>query len=155
MAGRPSLYTDELGIEIARRIAAGQSIRKISKDPTMPDFDTIITWAHTAKHPFSYHYDRARENQAETLVDEILDISDDGSNDWMVNKFGETVPNHEHIQRSRLRVDARKWIASKFKPKRFADRIHNEVSGSVSLESLVSESLQNVEKKSETSSEED
>lgn len=70
---------------------------------------------------------RAREAQADTLADELLDISDDARNDWMKRNHGDDDPgwvaNGEHIQRSRLRVDTRKWIASKLKPKKYGDKL--------------------------------
>jgi hypothetical protein len=57
-----------------------------------------------------------------------LKISDDGRNDYTETEDGE-VPNHEHIQRSRLRVDSRKWLASKLVPKKYGDKVSAEVSG--------------------------
>ena len=65
--------------------------------------------------------------QADTLADEITDIADDSSNDWMdrKTKSGDTIRviDHEAINRSRLRVDARKWIASKLKPKKYGEKL--------------------------------
>jgi hypothetical protein len=60
------------------------------------------------------------------LADEIIDIADDGSNDWMERELesGKTIEvlNAEHVARSRLRVDARKWVAAKLKPKKYGDK---------------------------------
>jgi len=71
---------------------------------------------------------RARERQADVLAGQILEISDDGTNDYVQTEDGE-VPNHEHIQRSRLRVDSRKWLASKLAPKKYGDKIDATPSG--------------------------
>jgi hypothetical protein len=72
-------------------------------------------------------YARAREVQADTLVDEILEIADDGTNDWMARegKDGEAgwALNGEHVQRSKLRVDSRKWFASKVAPKKYGEKL--------------------------------
>lgn len=71
-------------------------------------------------------YARAKEAQADAIFDEILEIADDGSNDWMKREDGENegyALNGEHVQRSRLRVDSRKWMASKLAPKKYGDRI--------------------------------
>lgn len=62
--------------------------------------------------------------------DEVIDISDDGSNDWMERNHGEDKQstwtiNGEHVQRSRLRVDTRKWLLSKLKPERYGDRVEH------------------------------
>ena len=75
-------------------------------------------------------YARAKEIQADKIFEEIIEIADDGRNDWMLSNDEEGSPyrlNGEHVQRSRLRVDARKWAASKLAPKKYGDRI--EVAG--------------------------
>jgi hypothetical protein len=63
------------------------------------------------------------------LASQILEISDDGPNDFATTEEGNEVPNHEHIQRSRLRVDSRKWLASKLAPKKYGDKVSTELSG--------------------------
>lgn len=87
---------------------------------------------------FRQQYARAREAQADALFDEMLDIADDGSNDWMERKRddGSTdeVLNHEHIQRSRLRIDARKWMAGKLRPKVYGDKAEVEHNHKISPE---------------------
>ena len=81
----------------------------------------------------------AKEESADALVEDILDIADDGSNDWMAvhGKDGSEAwkLNGEHVQRSRLRVDTRKWIASKLKPKKYGEKIEvdNHHSGEVAF----------------------
>jgi hypothetical protein len=91
----------------------------------MPAVETFYRWMRT--HPeFKEQYAGAKEDQADALAEEIIDISDDGTNDWMEreNKDGQLIgweANGEHIQRSRLRVDSRKWLASKMKPRMFGD----------------------------------
>ena len=55
----------------------------------------------------------------------MLEIADDGRNDWIVRlrKDGstETVVDNEAVQRSRLRIDTRKWLLSKLSPKKYGD----------------------------------
>lgn len=139
-AGRPSVYSEKLALEICTRLAMGESLRKICESDAMPNRYTVLSWAVDLKHPFYHQYESAREKQAESLADELMDIADDGSNDWMERKMRdgslEEVVNHEHIQRSRLRVDTRKWIASKLKPKRYGDKQTVAHEG-LSLEELV------------------
>jgi hypothetical protein len=90
----------------------------------MPDKATVFRWL-AQNEGFRDQYARAREAQADALFDEMLDIADDGSNDWMERKredgSTEEVLNHEHIQRSKLRIDARKWMAGKLRPKVYGD----------------------------------
>lgn len=71
-------------------------------------------------------YARAKEMQADFLVQEMLDIADDSTNDTEIKNFGDStveVENKEWTNRSRLRVDTRKWIASKLFPKKYGDKI--------------------------------
>lgn len=74
-------------------------------------------------------YARAREDQADTLADEIVEIADDGTNDTYLNSDGIALTNQDVIARSKLRVDARKWIAAKLKPRKYGDRQVHEHGG--------------------------
>lgn len=134
MVGRNTVYTDDLGAEICNRLADGESLRSICRDDGMPDEKTVRTWAADPKHPISPHYVRAREVGYHKMADDILDIADDGENDWMVRegKDGEGTAysvNGEHISRSKLRVDARKWLLSKALPKVYGDKVTNAHTG--------------------------
>lgn len=125
--GRPSKYSNTLADSICYRLAKGQSLREICRDPEMPECITIRSWLLDGKHGyFSTQYADAREKQADHYFEEILEIADDGSNDWIErNKFeGDTalIADHEHINRSRLRVDARKWILARMSPKKYGEK---------------------------------
>ena len=99
----------------------------------MPDKSTILRWLD-AHAEFRDQYARAREAQADHFAEEILEISDDGTNDWMRRQQGEDtveVANHEHISRSKLRVDARKWLMSKMAPKKYGDKL--ELAGRLAI----------------------
>lgn len=74
---------------------------------------------------------RAREFQAAAWVDEIMDISDDASNDYTTDEDGNRVVDHEHIQRSKLRAESRRWYGSKILPKIFGDKQVVEHQGQV------------------------
>lgn len=115
--GRPSDYSTETTAIICARLADGESLRSICRDAEMPDLVTVYRWI--GKYPeFSQQYARAREDQADTLAEQIIDIADNVEND--TNEDGSV--NQDNIQRARLRVDARKWVASKLKPKKYGDR---------------------------------
>lgn len=93
----------------------------------MPDKSTVFKWLRT-QPGFVDQYARAKEESADAHADDILEIADDGTNDWMErkNSEGENVGwqvNGEHIQRSRVRIDTRKWLASKLKPKKYGDKL--------------------------------
>lgn len=121
-AGRPSLYTVELGEEIAERMVNGESLTAICRDEAMPHRGTVFRWL--MKHPeFAALYREARMIAAELMADELLEIADDASQDWTVGERGGLVPDHELVNRSRLRVDTRKWVLSKVLPHRWGDRL--------------------------------
>ncbi len=132
MTGRPSDYSLELSDIICARIVEGESMRSIGRDDTMPAMSTLFKWLREHDE-FSEQYARAHEASADVLFDDMLEIADDGTNDWMEknDKKGECIGwqlNGEHIQRSKLRIETRKWAASKLKPKKYGDTQHIDVS---------------------------
>lgn len=134
--GRPSDFTQEIVDSICEQIADGKSLRSICLAEDMPSKTTVFKWL-AANAVFADQYARAREAQADTLFEDSLDIADDGKRDYVVDSDGKAVVDHDHIQRARLRVDTRKWMAGKLRPKVYGDRIHTEHSGSLTLESLL------------------
>ena len=117
---------------ICERIALGEGLRGILRDDGMPSLSTVFRWLE-ANEARREQYARARERQAEFFSDEILEIADDGTNDWMERetRSGDavTVFNHEHAQRSKLRVESRKWLMAKRAPKKYGDKITTELVG--------------------------
>lgn len=133
--GRPSIYSEELVDEICERIANGQSVRELCRDDAMPGMSTLFRWL-AANESFRERYARAKEAQVEYLAEELLEIADDGSNDWMLRKNGEDATetvNHEHITRSKVRIDTRKWLLAKLAPKKYGDRLGVDHSGKIAL----------------------
>jgi hypothetical protein len=82
---------------------------------------TFYDWLNLSEDN-AKRYARAREAQADFIVDEIIEIADDNSGDTTVTENG-IQENREFTSRSRLRVDARKWIAAKLRPKKYGDKI--------------------------------
>ncbi len=127
---RPSRYTPELAAKLCERLAEGDTLRSICRDQSMPDKATVLRWlADKTKVDFRDQYAHARDMQADALFDEALEIADDVSGDWSTDKDGKKVLDHEHVQRSRLRVDTRKWAAGKMAPKRYGDKIQHTGDG--------------------------
>jgi len=130
-AGRPLGYTNDIATEICVRLSLGESLRAICTDDHMPARRTVFEWLNRDDEigiEFRTKYAHAREVQAETLVDDMTDISDNGTNDWMErrDKDGALIGwalNGEAIQRSKLRVETRRWIAEKLKPKKYGAKI--------------------------------
>jgi len=131
--GRPTDYTEKLGTLICARFAEGDSMRKIARDEGMPSTVTMLTWLRVHEE-FLIQYEIAKEECADMYSEEIIEIADDSSKDYIDvadenGVTGATKLNTEHVQRSRLRVDARKWVAAKLKPKKYGDKTQKELSG--------------------------
>lgn len=124
-------YSDEektkIVTEICDRIAEeGIAVRKAITEAKMSS-KTFFKWLKEDKEK-GKQYARATDARADKIFEEMLDIADDGTNDWMerLDKDGQPVGwilNGEHIQRSKLRIDTRKWHLSKLNPKKFGDKI--------------------------------
>jgi len=120
-AGRPTTYTQELADEICSQLAEGISLRTVCKPDSLPSKTSVFRWLRTHDE-FRDQYARAKENSADALLEDMFHIADD---------------KDEDVQRSRLRVDVRKWAASKLKPKKYGDStrleadINTRVSGTV------------------------
>lgn len=129
-AGRPTDYSLETAALICERLSDGESLKAICEDEAMPGKTSVFKWLalHTE---FADMYARAREVQADALFDDILTIADDGQNDWMERKDaeGENMgwrENGEALRRSQLRIDARKWMAGKLRPKKYGEKLDIE-----------------------------
>ncbi len=126
-----------MALTVCLRIAEGQSLRKICQDESMPDKSTVLRWI--GRHPeFRDQYAQSKAEGAEAIAEEMFEIADDGSNDWMeqLDSEGQALGyrlNGEHVQRSRLRIDTRKWYLSKILPKKYGDKIGLEHSGELAL----------------------
>lgn len=136
--GRPSRYTPEIAKIILDRLAAGETLRSICRDEGMPAESTVRLWYRSDEPAgFATQYARARDAGLDTMAEEILAIADDNSQDTVTRKREDgseyEAVDHEHINRSRLRVDTRKWILSKLAPKRYGDRLELEHSVSERL----------------------
>jgi len=110
-------------------IETGLSLRKTILELNIVSRDTFNEWLKADKN-LSDQYARACEQRADTIFEEILDIADETSKDTIYTDKGE-IPNSEWMQRSRLRVDARKWMLGKMNPKKYGDKIQTEHSGEV------------------------
>lgn len=133
--GRPSIYSEALAERICDLVATqSKGIRRIcDENDDLPDPDTIYRWLRS-RPTFYELYTRAKEAQLQRVEDEMIEIADDGSNDWMETKHGKML-DKEAVQRSHIRIETRKWLMSKLMPKKYGDRQQLEVSGSLDLAS--------------------
>lgn len=117
MTGRPSIYSDALAAEICERLAAGASLNAICTDPHMPTRQAVHEWIADNRAGFGDKYARTRAVQADHYADEIIEIVD-----------AETDP-----VRARVRMDGRKWVASKLAPKKYGDKLETENRNTVNV----------------------
>lgn len=124
MAGRPTKYTEELASEICKQIMEGKSLRQICESKEMPDRSTVHDWL-ARDETFAVQYARARDTQADTLADDIVAISD-------------TATDKDSAAAAKVRVDARKWVAAKLKPKRYGDKLDLDqtIDGKITIQTL-------------------
>ena len=118
---RPSLFIDELFTAILGRIMEGESLRAICRDDGMPDRSTVSRWLiEDAERQRAYAL--ATDIRADMVFDEVLEIADDASRDW-VAKDGAFVLDAEHVRRSALRIEARKWALARMAPKKYGEKL--------------------------------
>jgi len=68
-------------------------------------------------------YARATDDRADMMADEILSISDNVGHDLVILPDGREVVDNAVVQRDRLRVDSRKWLLAKLRPKKYGDQL--------------------------------
>jgi hypothetical protein len=125
MMARPSEFTVQIADAICERLADGESLRAICRDEEMPAKSTVFRWL-AENQKFQDQYARAREAQADAHADDIIDIADTPQ----IGKKTKTLPDGktevvegDMIEHRRLRVDARKWVAAKLKPKKYGEKV--------------------------------
>lgn len=138
--GRPEIYTQELADLICAELTEGKSLRSVCRQDGMPNKATVFRWLRT-RTEFLAQYTRAKEEASDALIEEILDIADDSEKDFVEHQHADgstdLKPDYEHINRSRLRVDTRKWIASKMKPKKYGEKVETNISGTLEIRRLI------------------
>jgi hypothetical protein len=140
-------YTEEEKAEIIAHVlvnvACGRFVSRIFKEDDiisngvqLPNPETFWRWvleddnlpdAAPDKQGLSNKLARAREQGVEALLDEVVDISDDGSNDWMEREYesgdSKIILNGEAVQRSKLRIETRVKLAQMLKPKKYGAKL--------------------------------
>jgi len=111
LPARPGKYSDALARRICERIAAGESLRAVCRDADMPSTQAVFKWLlDDRREAFRQWYSLAREVQADVLADELVDIAD-------------AAHDKDEAALAKLRIDTRKWVAAKLRPKKYGDKI--------------------------------
>jgi hypothetical protein len=129
LRGRPLTYDQETAHAICVRLARGETLRAICRDEEFPPESTVRAWALEDVDGFGARYAYARQIGLDAMADQLLEIADDSRHDFTTDANGNKVVNGEHINRSRLRVDTRKWYLAKLAPKRYGEKVDLNVGG--------------------------
>jgi hypothetical protein len=121
--GRPTDYTPELADTICAHITDGWSMRRICREDWSPQMTTIFRWLRE-NDEFRKQYEAAKDIQSDAFVEDILDIADTPA---ALNEKGGV--DSGDVADKRLRIDTRKWIASKLKPKKYGEKVEQTMQG--------------------------
>ena len=129
---------EEIIKEVLKRVSEGESLRAVLPlGNKLVSRTTFNQWL-IDKQGLADQYARACEERADKIFEDIISIADDTTHDTELKSYGDVVEeraNTEWIQRSKVRIDARKWILSKMQPKKYGDKIEIENKGEVSIKS--------------------
>ena len=121
-------YSEEIANKICSLISnTDKGLNHICKGEGMPSRSIVYEWLILYPE-FSDNYARAKERQADLIFEDIISISDDSSQDEKDTEFG-IKENTEFTSRSRLKIDARKWVLSKLQPKKYGDKLDLSTNG--------------------------
>ncbi len=132
MAERPSKRTPEVEQRIIDGLCDGIPLRELCRQEGMPNWRTVYHWLD-ADPDLAARVARARELGFDAIAEDILDIADDGTNDWVERKRQNgtvmTVVDSEHVQRSKLRIETRLKLLACWDPKKYGAKQTTEITG--------------------------
>jgi hypothetical protein len=142
MAPQHRLYTPEIAETILERLADGEGLNAICRSEGMPSRGAVRKWIDTDHEGFGARYMRAHAQGIALLADDLIEISDDSSQDVVELPDGRKATDHEVVARARLRVDSRKWLLSKLIPKVYGDKVDVNHSGEMAFRTLPDERVE-------------
>jgi hypothetical protein len=136
-SGRPTIRTERNRVVILTLVSQAKSLREIARMEGMPSRDSIALWL-AEDATFSDQYRRAWEASADVDFEEMYEIVDNGSNDWMEkhDRHGNFVGwriNGESVARSALRFKQRQWAAARKAPKKYGQTVDLAVGGNYTV----------------------
>ncbi|HEK0728968.1 TPA: ubiquitin carboxyl-hydrolase [Proteus mirabilis] len=106
----------ETAHDICSKLAEGESLRSVCRRPGMPSKATVFRWL-SENAEFRDQYAKATEQRADALFEEILEIADD------------VFPDSAEVAKAKLRIDTRKWSLARMSPKKYGDKVTQEITG--------------------------
>ncbi|MCO7048553.1 ubiquitin carboxyl-hydrolase [Proteus terrae] len=106
----------ETAHDICSKLAEGESLRSVCRRPGMPSKATVFRWL-SENAEFRDQYAKATEQRADALFEEMLEIADD------------VLPDSAEVAKAKLRIDTRKWSLARMSPKKYGDKVTQEITG--------------------------
>jgi hypothetical protein len=131
-AGNRPTFNPRIAADVCDRVAEGESVRSIARDPAMPSASTIFNWLD-ANEQFAGAYARAKVIGLEVRADELLEIADDGKSDKYTDAMGNERVDNDVLARSKLRIETRKWLLERLVAKKYGATTNVNHTGSVGL----------------------
>lgn len=137
--GRPSKFTDAVWQRILDEVASGKSVREVCLDKAMPATRSVWKWMHLDPD-LREQFDRAKAEQLEDVMDQLLALCDDLPDN----------PDPGQVAKRKLQVNTRQWVASKLLPKKYGERVQQDVTVSVDHESVLLKAIERLNKGRQT-----
>ena len=116
---------DEIIDDIVEGLSDGVPLRELCRREEMPNWRTVYNWMD-ADAVVATRIAQAREIGFDAIAEDILEIADDATNDWMERKRQngtiDIVLDTDHVQRSKLRIETRLKLLAKWSPKKYGDK---------------------------------
>ncbi|MGT5975010.1 terminase small subunit-like protein [Escherichia coli] len=112
--GRPSDYLPEVAADICSLLAEGESLRKVCERPGMPNKSAVFRWLAEHKE-FRDQYAQATETRADAIFEDMFEIAD------------RVTEESAAVAKARLRIDTRKWALARMNPKKYGDKVSQEI----------------------------
>jgi predicted secreted protein len=151
MAKIPVTRSPEVETRIIEGLCDGVPLRELCRQEGMPSWRAVYDWI-AADADFASRIAHARDLGYDAIAEDILDIADDGTNDYVQRKrqdgSTDTALDTEHVQRSKLRIETRLKLLAKWNPKKYGEKqtvdVGNKEGEALKVESNASEIAANV-----------
>lgn len=120
---KATTFTQDIADHICRRIIGGETLRAICNEDGMPTTATVQNWRHD-NSAFNEQYTRARQWQAETLFDEMLEIADSTEAGEKIEESDEgyKTTTADMLGHRELKIKTRQWILPRIDPKKYSEK---------------------------------
>lgn len=116
-------FSEEVFADMLERIACGEAVSKICDEAGFPSRKTFYGWV-LRNDDLRERYEVALVARHYALADETLEIADEP-----VGSLESGATDSGAVQKQRLQVDTRKWLLSKMVPKKYGDKLQQELTG--------------------------